>query len=48
MGNKPMNVLFELDPRNIQQAKLKLGKLNYETEIWLDQNKLERVLIGSL
>jgi release factor glutamine methyltransferase len=46
MANKPINVVFELDPRNIKQAKLNLNKLNYQTEIWLDQNGMERVLVG--
>jgi release factor glutamine methyltransferase len=48
MRNKPDKVLFELDPRNIQQAQINLKKLNYQTEIWLDQNGLERVLLGRL
>ena len=46
MENKPINVLFELDPRNIQKARLNLNKLSYQTEIWLDQNGIERVLVG--
>jgi methylase of polypeptide subunit release factors len=45
--NKPVNVLFELDPRNIKQAQINLNNLKYKTEIWLDQNGLERVLVGS-
>jgi methylase of polypeptide subunit release factors len=47
-GNKPSNVVFELDPRNIQLAQKNLDKLNYKTEIWLDQNGLERVLVGKI
>ncbi len=46
MENKPINVVFELDPRNITQAEISLKKLYYQTEIWLDQNNLERVLVG--
>jgi methylase of polypeptide subunit release factors len=46
MENKPINVIFELDPRNIRQAQINLNRLNYETEIWLDQNGLKRVLVG--
>jgi release factor glutamine methyltransferase len=48
MKNKPVNVLFELDPRNIKQAQTNLNKLSYQTEIWLDQNCLQRVLVGTL
>ena len=48
MQNKPVNVIFELDPRNIQQAKINLDRLNYQTEIWSDQNGLNRVLVGAL
>jgi release factor glutamine methyltransferase len=48
IGNKPQNVVFELDPRNIRQAKSTLDKLKYTTKIWLDQNGLERVLVGEL
>jgi methylase of polypeptide subunit release factors len=46
--NKPQTVLFELDPRNIREAKIELEKLDYKSEIWLDQNNLERVLFGAL
>ena len=46
MKNKPINILFELDPRNIKQAQVNLQKLDYQTEIWFDQNGLERVLVG--
>jgi hypothetical protein len=48
MPNQPTNVLFELDPRNIKQAQIFLDKLNYQTQIWLDQNGLERALVGVL
>ena len=48
MQNKPVNIIFELDPRNIQQAKTSLNQLSYKTEIWLDQNGLDRVLVGAL
>jgi release factor glutamine methyltransferase len=48
LQNKPKNILFELDPRNIELAQIKLSKFNYLTEIWQDQNGLQRVLVGKL
>ena len=41
-------IYLELDPRNIKTAKeiAKETLPNYNWQIWLDQNKLERVLIG--
>ncbi len=43
---KPKLVLFELDPRNIHQAQ-KLLSPWLKTQIWLDDNGWERVLVGS-
>jgi len=37
--------VFELDPRNIRQAQ-KLLDPWFETEVWLDDNGWERVLVG--
>ncbi len=42
---KPKLILFELDPRNIRQAQ-KLLPSWLKTEIWLDDNGWERVLVG--
>jgi release factor glutamine methyltransferase len=42
----PQNAYFELDPRNINQARGRLSKLFGHTEIWPDGNGLERVLVG--
>jgi len=42
---KPKLVVFELDPRNIRQAQ-KLLDPWFETEVWLDDNGWERVLVG--
>jgi len=48
---KPLAILFELDPRNIQTAKkfmkANLSK-NYRLEIWKDFRGFERVLVGFL
>lgn len=44
----PFLVAWELDPRNIQTAKILLEQINYKCEIWVDQGKYERVLIGCL
>ncbi len=45
---KPQQVVFELDPRNIQKAKNLLENLDYQTNIWSDSGGFERVLIGTL
>ena len=43
----PNQVIFELDPRNINIAKGLLDKLKYKTNIWTDSGNFERVLIGN-
>jgi release factor glutamine methyltransferase len=51
MSELPIVVIFELDPRNIQEAKnlieTKFGTV-YKNKIWNDGAGLERVLIGIL
>ncbi len=42
----PFLTVWELDPRNIQVAKVLLEKIGYITEIWIDQNNQKRVLVG--
>jgi len=42
---RPKLVVFELDPRNIRQAQ-KLLDPWFATEVWLDDNGWERVLVG--
>ena len=43
----PNQVIFELDPRNINIAKGLLDKLKYKTNIWVDYGNFKRVLIGN-
>lgn len=44
----PENAYFELDPRNIRAAERKIFDFFKRTEIWLDGNGLERVLVSCL
>jgi release factor glutamine methyltransferase len=42
----PNQCFFELDDRNIHEAKVLLGKMYERTEVVKDQNDLDRFLIG--
>ena len=44
----PIEVIFELDPRNIRIAETLLKNLNYKVNIWEDSGGFKRVLIGIL
>lgn len=45
-SNLPTVIYLELDPRNIQEAKLILDKIFDSTEIWEDLNGNKRLLVG--
>jgi len=45
---KPSVVYFELDPRNIREAESLLCRIYSKIEVIIDQNNLERVLIGTI
>lgn len=48
MVNKPKIAIWELDPRNIKDAKEFLDQIGYVSNIWKDKNGQERVLASVL